>query len=111
MSKMANASLESMGKILGAIGGAVVAPGIARNLTSSTPDASETINRNSLSNNSNIDLGIATAQAKADITSPTTPGVLPGVSQPVVSISSMDPNYGNINVVSRYLAHFKMAAG
>jgi hypothetical protein len=111
MSKMANASLESMGKILGAIGGAVVAPGIAKNLTSSTPDASETINRNSLSNNSNIDLGIATAQAKADITSPTTPGVLPGVSQPIVSISSMDPNYGNINIVSRYLAHFKMAAG
>jgi hypothetical protein len=110
MSRMANASLESMGKILGAIGGAVVAPGIARNLTTSTPDASERINRDSLTNSTNIDLGVQAAQTETASESPTTPSVLPGVSQPVSSISSMDPNYGNINIVSRYLAHFRMAA-
>jgi hypothetical protein len=109
-SAMANASLESMGKMLGAIGGAVVAPGIARNLTTSTPDTSERINKDSMLNNANIDLGIQKAQAKSDIASPTTPGVLPGVASPMKSVSSMDPNYGNIDVVAKYLAHFRMAA-
>lgn len=110
VSKMANASLESMGKILGAIGGAVVAPGIAKNLTTSAPDTSERINKNSMLNNANIDLGIQKAQAKSDIASPTTPGVLPGVTSPMKSVSSMDPNYGNIDIVARYLGHFRMAA-
>lgn len=110
MSAMATASLESMGKMLGAIGGAVVAPGIAKNLTGSAPDTSERINKNSMLNNANIDLGIAQAQAKSDIASPTTPGVLPGVTSPMKSVSSMDPNYGNIDVVAKYLAHFRMAA-
>lgn len=110
MSAIANASLETMGKVLGAIGGAVVAPGIARNLTSSTPDASERINANSMSNNADIELGIAQAQAESTISAPTSPGVLPGAASPMVSISSMDPNYGNIDIVARYLGHFRMAA-
>lgn len=110
MSAMAGASLETIGKVFGAIGGAVVAPGISRNLISSTPDTSERINRESMLNSANIDLGMGGAQAESAAEAPTTPGVLPGAASPMVSISNLDPNYENINVLSKYLAHFRMAA-
>lgn len=110
MSRMANASLESMGKVLGAIGGAVVSPGIARNLTPSVSNAPEEINNNSMQINNDIALGIRKKEAESEITSPTAPGTIPGIAQPIASISSIDPNYGSIDVLSRYLAHFRMAA-
>lgn len=110
ISRMANASLESMGKVFGAIGGAVVSPGIARNLTPSVSNAPEEINNNSMQINNDIALGIRKKEAESEITSPTAPGTIPGIAQPIASISSIDPNYGSIDVLSRYLAHFRMAA-
>jgi hypothetical protein len=108
---MVNASLESMGKILGAIGGAVVAPGIARNLTPSSSNAVEKINKDSMNVSNDIAFGMQKTKKETVIKAPTSPKVLPGVASPMKSVSSMDPNYGNINVVAKYLAHFRMAAG
>lgn len=109
ISRMANASLESVGKVIGAIGGAVVSPGIARNLTPSVSNAPEEINNNSMQISNDIALGVRKKEAETAITSPTAPGTIPGIAQPIASISSIDPNYRNIDVLSLYLSHFEAA--
>ena len=57
-----------------------------------------------------LTLGVKNQKAKDSITTPAMPGKNPGVPGPVKSISSMDPNYSNVDVLSQYLGHFKKAA-
>lgn len=54
--------------------------------------------------------GIRRQRSRENITTPTVPAIGPGAPQPTRSISSMDPNYGNIDSIARYLAHYRLAA-
>lgn len=108
---MAGASLEATAKLFGAIGSAVVKPGIAREFTPSTPNVSERINNDSMKIQNDITFGIKNKQSKDAITSPASPGT-PSTSGagPMKTISSIDPNYGNMDIIKHYVAHFRLAA-
>ena len=57
-----------------------------------------------------ITFGIQKEKSKDKITSPTIPAGTPRGIRPAKSVSSIDPNYQNINVLEKYLAHFRMAS-
>jgi hypothetical protein len=108
--RVASAGLDTVAKLFGTLGSAVIKPGVRRtDLMGSTTNASEKINNESMKIQSDIALGIKKTQAKEAVTAPTMPGINPGIPQPIKSISSMDPNYQSLNVLTQYLGHFKMA--
>lgn len=158
--KMAGAGLKEVGKILGALGSAVIKPGIARTDTAmSAPQAglipgagaktqsvaapvsnassnvssglaggsaaksdpaaslqpagsgvSKQIDSKSMKLQTDLTLGVKKEKAKTQAKSPSAPSANPGVPGPIKSVSSMDPNYNNVNILSQYLGHFKKAA-
>jgi len=109
--KVASASIDTVAKLFGTLGSAVIKPGVRRtDLMGSTSNASEVINNESMKIQNDISLGIKKTKAKEAVTTPATPGVSPSMPQPMKSISSMDPNYRSLDVLSTYLGHFKMAA-
>lgn len=115
-----NAGLEEIGKLFGVLGSTIVPPGIARTFTPATsnvsrpvtsaPDRSERISTESANLHNDITFGLRSEESRRAIESPTMPATAPGVSRARGSISSMDPNYQSLNVLDRYLAHFRMAA-
>lgn len=107
---MINGGLEKFGELLGMLGSSIVRPGIARNFTPSTPDVSERISNESANLHNDIMFGIRSEESRRNIESPTMPATTPGVARPRGSVSSMDPNYQSLDVLARYLAHFRMAA-
>ena len=107
---MVNAGAGKLGEIFGMLGSSVVKPGVRRVDTPSTPNASEQINNESTKLQNDITFGIKKEKSKGNITMPTISAGKPRSPSPVKSVSSMDPNYGNIDVLSTYLAHFKLAA-
>ena len=107
---MVNAGAGKLGEIFGMLGSSVVKPGVRRVDTPSTPNASEQINNESTKLQNDITFGIKKEKSKGNITMPTISAGKPRNPSPVKSVSSMDPNYGNIDVLSTYLAHFKLAA-
>jgi hypothetical protein len=107
--KVASASIDTVAKLFGTLGSAVIKPGVRRtDLMGSTSNASEVINNESMKIQNDISLGIKKTKAKEAVTTPATPGVSPSVPQPMKSISNMDPNYRSLDVLSKYLGHFKM---
>ena len=107
--KVASASIDTVAKLFGTLGSTVIKPGVRRtDLMGSTSNASEVINNESMKIQNDISLGIKKTKAKEAVTTPATPGVSPSVPQPMKSISNMDPNYRSLDVLSKYLGHFKM---
>lgn len=104
------AMAEGVGKLIGTIAGSIIKPGVEKNMVASTPNASERINNESMKLQNDITFGIKSGKTKEAITTPAKPGKSPGIQKPIKSISSMDPNYQNLDVVKKYLAHFRMAA-
>jgi hypothetical protein len=103
--KVVTSGIESMGKMLGALGSSIIKPGIAR----TTPNASEKIDNASMKLQNDLTFGVKKEKTKEIAQSPTMPNVISG-KRPLKSFSSMDPNYKNVDVLTKYLAHFKMAA-
>ena len=117
---LVTAGLEQLGKIFGTLGSAIVPPGIARTFTPassdvsgpvvSAPDKSERIKNESTNLQNDITFGMKSEESRKKIESPTMPSIARGVPRGRGSISSIDPNYQSLNVLDRYLAHFRMAA-
>jgi hypothetical protein len=107
---MAAAGAGKMGEMFGMLGSAIVRPGIKRDtFTPSTPNTSERINNESTKLQNDITFGIKKEKRKDNITMPAISAGTPRGVSLVKSVSSMDPNYGNINVLSKYLSHFRLA--
>ena len=102
--------LNTAASMFGTLGSAVVRPGVERTFTPSTPNVSERIASESMQVQNDITLGIRRHQTREEITTPALPGIGPSVTRPAKTLSSIDPNYGNIDSVARYLAHFRLAA-
>ena len=107
---MATAGIRQVGQLLGTLGSAVIKPGIARSFEPTGGNVASQINSESMKLQTDLILGVKNQKAKDSITTPAMPGKNPGVPGPVKSISSMDPNYSNVDVLSQYLGHFKKAA-
>ena len=105
----AGAGLEAMANLFGTLGSSIVKPGVARNFTPSGSNPSEQINNESMKLQNDITFGIKKEKSKDKITMPTIPAGTPRGASPVKSVSNIDPNYQNINVLTKYLAHFRMA--
>lgn len=106
----ASSGMQTLAGIFGAAGSTIVKPGVAKTFTPSTPNISERINNESLKLQNDITFGIKSKKTKDTITAPTTPGINPGMPKPIKSISSLDPNYRSIDVLSRYVSHFRLAS-
>jgi hypothetical protein len=110
MSGMVNAGAEKMGQIFGMLGSSIIKPGVEKKFAPSGGNVSEQINNQSMKLQNDITFGIKKEKAKDTITSPTiSAGKARGVS-PVKSVSSIDPNYQNMDVLTKYLSHFRLAA-
>lgn len=109
-SGMVNSGAEQMGKIFGMIGSTVIKPGVARNFTPVGSNVSEQISNESMKLQNDITFGIQKEKSKDKITTPTIPAGTPRGVRPVKAVSNIDPNYQNIDVLGKYLAHFRMAA-
>jgi hypothetical protein len=110
ISGMVNSGAEQVGKIFGMLGSSIIKPGVARNFTPSGSNISEQISANSMKLQNDITFGIQREKSKDKITSPTIPAGTPRSVRPAKSVSYIDPNYQNINVLHKYLAHFRMAS-
>lgn len=106
---MATASMKKIGELLGTLGSAVIKPGIARSFETPSNNTASKINNESIKLQTDLTLGVKKEKTKDQIKTPALPNVNPGIAKPIKSISSMDPNYSNINVLSQYLGHFKRA--
>jgi hypothetical protein len=105
--RVASAGLDTVAKLFGTLGSAIIKPGVARtDLMGSTSNAPERISNESMNIQNDIALGINRTRTQEAVSTPATPGVSPGVPQPLKSISSMDPNYQSLNILTHYLGHF-----
>jgi hypothetical protein len=107
---MTSAGLRQVGELLGTLGSAVIKPGIARTFEASPSNAPAQISSESMKLQTNLTLGLEREKTKDLASTPNMPSVNPGIPAPIRSISSMDPNYNNVDVLSQYLGHFKKAA-
>ena len=107
---MATAGIRQVGQLLGTLGSAVIKPVIARSFEPTGGNVASQINSESMKLQTDLTLGVKKQKAKDLITTPSMPGTNPGLPGPIKSISSMDPNYSNVDVLSQYLGHFKKAA-
>lgn len=105
--RVASAGLDTVAKLFGTIGSAVIKPGVARtDLMGSTSNTPERINNESMNIQNDIALGVKKTKTQEAVSTPATPGVGPGIPKPLKSISSMDPNYQSRNILAHYLGHF-----
>jgi len=109
ISGMIGAGAEKMGEMFGLLGSSIIKPGVAKTLTPSSPNVSERINNESTKLQNDITFGIKKEKAKDTITSPTISAGVPRGASPTKSVSSIDPNYGNPDVLAKYLSHFRLA--
>jgi hypothetical protein len=108
---MVSAGAGKIGEVFGMLGSAIVKPGVERSkFTPSAPNTPERINNESTKLQNDITFGIKKEKSKDNITMPTLSAGKPRSPSPTKSVSSMDPNYGNIDVLSKYLSHFRLAA-
>jgi hypothetical protein len=108
---MVSAGAGKIGEVFGMLGSAIVKPGVERSkFTPSAPNTPERINNESTKLQNDITFGIKKEKSKDNITMPTLSAGKPRSPSPIKSVSSMDPNYGNIDVLSKYLSHFRLAA-
>lgn len=108
---MVNAGAGKLGEVFGMLGSSIIKPGVKRDMfTPSTSNVSERINNESVKLQNDITFGIKKEKRKDNITMPAISAGTPRGVSPVKSVSSMDPNYGNIDVLSKYLSHFRLAA-
>jgi len=105
----ADAGLEGMAKLFGTLGSSIIKPGVERKFTTPTNNVSDQISTNSMKLQNDITFGIKKEKNKDNLTSPTLPAGTPRGARPVKSVSNIDPNYQNANVLTKYLAHFRMA--
>jgi hypothetical protein len=111
LGSVASARIDTVAKLFGTLGSAVIKPGVKRtDLMGSAPNTPAAINNQSMKIETDIALGINKTKTEQAVTTPATPGVSPSVPQPMKSISNMDPNYRSLDMLSTYLGHFKMAA-
>ena len=111
ISGMVNAGAGKLGEVFGMLGSAIVKPGVERSkFTPSTPNTPERINNESTKLQNDITFGIKKEKSKDNITMPAISAGKRRSPGPTKSVSSMDPNYGNIDVLSKYLSHFRLAA-
>lgn len=113
--RAAGATIETVGKVFGAIGGTLVSPGIARRSppatpVASAPNVSERINGDSLQLANDIAIGVRRTARESSVSLPTVPVSIPGIADPVRTIPHLDPNYGNVDAVSQYFALYRQAA-
>jgi hypothetical protein len=109
VSGMVNAGAGKVGELLGMLGSSIIKPGVAKNFTPSKANVAEQINTESMKLQNDITFGIKKEKAKDNITMPTISAGTPRGASPTKSISSMDPNYQNMNVLTKYLSHFRLA--
>lgn len=104
-------SLQTAARMFGALGSIVIKPGVPRtDLVTSPSNTATTINNESMRVGTDIALGVSRTRTQEAVSGAPTPGVGPGLPQAVRSISSMDPNYQSLDVLTQYLGHFRMAA-
>jgi hypothetical protein len=102
-----SSSLDTVAKLFGTLGSAIIKPGVPRTDLVSTPsNTPAAISNESMRIETDIALGINRTRTQEAVSTPATPGVSPGVPQPLKSISSMDPNYQSLNILAHYLGHF-----
>jgi hypothetical protein len=107
---MMNAGAEKMGQIFGMLGSSIIKPGVEKKFAPSGGNVSEQINNQSMKLQNDITFGIKKEKAKDTITSPTISAGKARGASPVKSVSSIDPNYQNMDVLTKYLSHFRLAA-
>jgi hypothetical protein len=110
VSGMVNAGAEKMGQIFGMLGSSIIKPGVEKKFAPSGGNVSEQINNQSMKLQNDITFGIKKEKAKDTITSPTISAGKARGASPTKSVSSMDPNYQNMDVLTKYLSHFRLAA-
>jgi hypothetical protein len=110
VSGMVNTGAGNLGKLFGMIGSNIIKPGIERTFAPSTPNTSDRINNESVKLQNDITLGIKLKKTKDNITMPAIPLGKQSGGRPTSSVSSMDPNYQNANVLTKYLSHFRLAS-
>jgi hypothetical protein len=109
-SEMMNAGAEKIGEMFGMLGSSIIKPGVQKSFTPSSPNVSERISNESVKLQNDITFGIKKEKAKDNITSPTISTSKPRGASPAKTVSSMDPNYHNADVLKTYLSHFRLAA-
>ena len=102
--------LEGMANLFGTLGSSIVKPGVARNFTQSSSNPSEQISNESMKIQNDITFGIKKEKSKDKISMPTIPAGTPRGISPQKSVSNIDPNYQNVDILAKYLAHFRLAA-
>lgn len=103
----ADSMLTSVAEFIGTIGGKIVGPGVARNLTTTGPDFAKLISDESNKIQNQIALGEKkTSTTAANI--PSAAQTLKSIS-PNGSISVIDPNYPGTGGIEKYLGHYKLA--
>jgi hypothetical protein len=104
-----NGGLEAMAGLFGSLGSSIVKPGVARNFTPPTSNASDQISNESMKIQNDITFGIKKEKSKDKISMPTIPSGTPRGVSPTKSVSNIDPNYQNVDILAKYLAHFRLA--
>lgn len=99
-----------VGELLGMLGSSIIKPGVARDFTPSGSNTSDQISNESMKIQNDITFGIKKDKSKDKITTPTIPAGTPRSASLQKSVSNIDPNYQNINILAKYLAHFRLAA-
>jgi hypothetical protein len=110
VSGMVNSGVGKLGEMFGMLGSSIIKPGIARDFTPSGSNTSDQISNESMKLQNDITFGIKKEKSKDKITTPTIPAGTPRGISPQKSVSNIDPNYQNINILAKYLAHFRLAA-
>lgn len=106
----AGSGMQSISSIFGLLGSAAVKPGVAKNFTPTQSNVSDRISNESMKLQNDITFGVKKEKRKDNISSPSLPAGTPRGISTVKSVSGIDPNYQNINVLTKYLAHFRLAA-
>lgn len=107
---MAGSGMQAMASMLGSIGSSIIKPGVARDFAPSSSNVSDRISNESMKLQNDITFGVKKEKTKDTISSPSLSAGTPRGISPQKSISGIDPNYQNINILTKYLAHFRLAA-
>jgi hypothetical protein len=102
--------IQAIAGILGSLGSSIIKPGVARSFASPSSNVSDRISNESMKLQNDITFGVKTEKRKDSISSPSLPAGSPRGISLQKSITSIDPNYKNIDVLTKYIAHFRLAA-
>jgi hypothetical protein len=102
--------IQAIAGILGSLGSSIIKPGVARSFASPSSNVSDRISNESMKLQNDITFGVKTEKRKDSISSPSLPAGSPRGISLQKSITGIDPNYKNIDVLTKYIAHFRLAA-